>query len=87
MFAWRAGKYDEAAAFGKKRIGISLTEFGENSPEHASALNDQAENFRAQGKYDQAEPLYLQAIKIGKATLGEEHPDYAISFEQSRGAL
>ena len=80
MFAWRAGKYEEALHWSAKRASLVRESSGEKSAEYAKALNDHAENLRAQGRYDEAAPLYREAIKIDKATIGEAHPDYAIDL-------
>ena len=76
-FAWRAGDYAKATAFGEELVETARTEFAEDAPEFAEALNEHALTLKNAERYEDAEPLYRRAIEIAKATIGEMHPDYA----------
>ncbi|MFK7942168.1 MAG: tetratricopeptide repeat protein, partial [Paracoccaceae bacterium] len=75
--AWRAGRYQAGYRFALERLDLTIAEFGKNTTQHATALNNLALMLNEVGQYEQAEPLYREAIKIGKATIGEGHPEYA----------
>ncbi|MEM7269276.1 MAG: tetratricopeptide repeat protein [Pseudomonadota bacterium] len=86
-FIWRAGDYAGAVASGEALIATAITEFGDGSEKHASALNEHALTLNNMGRYEEAEPLYRQAIEIDKATIGEGHPDYATHLNNLAGLL
>ncbi len=69
-FAWRAGGYARAAGFGEGLIRAAREEFGDESIELATALNDHALMIKTLGRYSEAEPLYRQALGIGGKTFG-----------------
>ena len=79
-FTWRAGDYPSALALGSALIDTAQAEFGDDTTQHATALNEHALSLEATGRFDEAEPLYRQAIKIGAKTLAEDHPAYAIDL-------
>ena len=76
-FSWRNGDYAVALEFGPKLITAAIAEFGENTQEHALALNEHALSVHAAGRFSEAEGLYRQALEIARATIGETHPNYA----------
>ncbi|MEJ6502685.1 MAG: tetratricopeptide repeat protein [Rhodobacterales bacterium] len=76
-FSWRNGDYAVALEFGSKLITAAIAEFGENTQEHALALNEHALSVHAAGRFSEAEGLYRQALDIDRATIGETHPNYA----------
>lgn len=79
-YADRIGDYPAAQPLAERAVTAARTEFGPDSPEHATALNNLALLLHARGNLDGAEPLYRQAGAIWKAALGADHPDYAISL-------
>jgi tetratricopeptide (TPR) repeat protein len=65
--------YEEFASLIEHRLG----------PEHldtATALNNLALLYYAQGRYEEAPPLVKRALKIREKVLGEEHPDTSESL-------
>ncbi|MGB0506832.1 MAG: tetratricopeptide repeat protein [Pikeienuella sp.] len=76
-YASRSGDYLTASSYSKRLITAAKADHGDDSPEHATALNEHAINLRDMGRYEEAEPLYRQALEIGEATIGREHPNYA----------
>jgi len=76
-FAWRAGDHARAAGFGADLIRAAREEFGDESANLATALNEHAQTLHALGRYAEAEPLFRQALEIGAKTIGTEHPDCA----------
>ena len=76
-YAWHAGRYATALRHLEGLLALSLREYGEGSPETATALNSLANLLGAMGRYEESEPLYRQALEIGRETLGERHPEYA----------
>ena len=62
----------------KRALAISEKALGPEHPEVATALNNLAVIYRAQGRYAEAEPLYNRALAISEKALGPEHPDVAI---------
>jgi tetratricopeptide (TPR) repeat protein len=50
-------------------------------PGVATALNNLALLYQAQGRYADAEPLHKRALAIGEKTLGPDHPDVAVSLD------
>jgi tetratricopeptide (TPR) repeat protein len=84
-FSWRNGDYAVALEFGPKLITAAIAEFGENTQEHALALNEHALSVHAAGRFSEAEGLYRQALDIDRATIGETHPNYATALTTSRG--
>ena len=47
----------------------------------ATALNNMALLYEAQGRYGEAEPLYKRSLAIREKALGPEHPDVATSLD------
>ena len=86
-FAWRAGGYAKAEDFGAELIRVAREEFGDDSPELATALNDHALTLWSLKKYAEAEPLYRQALEIAEKTIGTEHPDYATYLNNNANLL
>ncbi len=86
-FAWRAGDNTRAAGFGEELIRVAREEFGDESTELATALNEHALTIDALGKYAEAESLYRQALEIGEKTIGTEHPNYAIRLNNLANLL
>ena len=50
---------------------------GRRYPDLATAVNNLASNYRAEGRYADAELLYKRALAIREKTLGPDHPSLA----------
>ena len=78
--AYQQGDYAEAekqwTAALKKAEG-----FEPQDPRLATALNDLAVLYEAQGRYADAEPLFQRALAIREKALRPEHPDVATALE------
>lgn len=79
-FTLRAGDFDASLYWGKQLIPATIAEYGENSPNHAAALNNLASIYRLMRTYDTARLLYEESLKIAKKTIGENHPNYATAL-------
>jgi len=55
-------------------LTAALDEFGEESAEYATVLNNLAMLLKAKGDLDAAEPLSRKAIAIAEKSLGVGHP-------------
>ncbi len=86
-FLWRAGRHAESIQHYEQLDRLARDRFGAEHDKTASALNNLAESYRANGQYEMAEPLFRQALEIGRKTLGEAHPDYAIHLNNLAGLL
>ena len=86
-YHWLAGNFPRAEAMGTELIRAAIDENGENSKQHAAALNNHALTLSDTGRWDEAEPLFRQAIDIGKNTIGEAHPNYAIRLNNMANLL
>ena len=78
--AGRLGRNEEGVGLQKLRMRRAADDHGEESVQYASALNNLAGLYKAQGRYEAAEPLHKQAMEIRRVALGEEHPDFATSL-------
>ena len=85
--AWRSGNYPKALGYGEDLIAAAKSEFGEETSEVATALNEHATTLNATGRYDEAEPLYREAMRIAEITIGKAHPDYATHLNNLAGLL
>ena len=74
---WRLAKGEEAITACESLVSRAKTDFGDQSPEYASQLNNLAEVVRAHGRFPEAEALYNEALEIDRATIGTGHPGYA----------
>jgi CHAT domain-containing protein len=52
---------------------------GPDHPNVATALNNLAGLYQAQGRYTEAEPLYMRSLAVREKALGPEHPNVATS--------
>jgi len=84
---WRAGRHSDAIQHNEQLVDIAKLEFGEEHERTATALNNLAGSYRANGRYDEAEPLYRQSLEIVRQALGEAHPNYAIHLNNLAGLL
>ncbi|SEK62501.1 tetratricopeptide repeat protein [Pacificibacter marinus] len=84
---WRLAKGQEAVDAHVKIRDLTAKEFGENSNEYATQLNNLAIVLKAQGQLGEAETLFREAIAIAEKTLGVEHPAYAARLNNLAGVL
>ena len=70
-----AGKYREAMPLARRYAEAMKLRYGIDRPQFATALNNLALLYRAQGHYAAAESLYKRALAIAKRLLGPDHPD------------
>lgn len=75
------GEYDSAIVAYNKSLTNVKNEFGENSEEYSTVLNDLAEALTYSGFYENAEPVYLKALYIRKELLGDHNLPYATSLD------
>ncbi len=61
-------------------LAICEKALGPDHPDVATALNNLAVLYRAQGRYAEAEPLYKRSLAIREKALGPDHPDVAQSL-------
>nr|WP_293035699.1 tetratricopeptide repeat protein [Moorena sp. SIO1F2] len=74
------GTYDEAEAWCKQCLEITISRLGEEHRDVATSLTYLANLYQAQGRYHEAEPLFVQALDMYKQLLGEDHYDVASSL-------
>lgn len=72
--------YEAASEVAEEIRELTYKYLGENHPDHATALNDQAVLYTGMGKTVEAEKLHLKALHIRQISCGETHPDYAESL-------
>ena len=84
---WRTGRHSDAIQHNEQLVGIAKLDFGEEHEKTATALNNLAASYRANGRYDEAEPLFRQALEITRKVLGEAHPAYATRLNNLAGLL
>src|SRR5262245_17658928 len=75
-----AGSYPAAMVEAKKDEAAVEARFGTDHPNYATALNELALVYRAQGKVAEAEAHYKRALAIRETKLGKDHPDVATSL-------
>ena len=73
---YNAGDYENALIYAEKAVKQVEEEYGKNTANYATSLNNLAELYCAMGNYEKSEPLFLEALKIEKEVLGEKHPGY-----------
>ncbi len=74
---YNAGKYNEAIPLEQRYEAAMAARYGENAPEHATALNNLAQLLQATNRLAEAEPLMRRALAIGEKSFGAGHPDVA----------
>jgi tetratricopeptide (TPR) repeat protein len=67
------GDYPAAGAFNEATLTLTTSEFGPDSKETATALNNLALSYSHLARYAEAEPLFRRAIEIDEKALGKEH--------------
>lgn len=78
---YQAGLNEKAEPFLLQVLDFTNTQFGENSTQYATALNNLALVYIEWGRYKQAESMLLKAKDIDKIQLGEYHRSYARDLE------
>ena len=63
----------EAIRSAEQALAITREQLGDNHLLTATALNNLAELYHAQGRYNEAKPLYQQALAITRKQLGDNH--------------
>ncbi len=74
------GDYSSALSFGKDMQKISIREYGRDSNQYATSLNNLSELYREHGRYKDAELILTEVLEIRKKILPENHPDIAIAL-------
>jgi tetratricopeptide (TPR) repeat protein len=67
------GDYPAAGALNEATLTLTTSEFGPDSKETATALNNLALSYSHLARYAEAEPLFRRAIEIDEKALGKEH--------------
>ncbi len=83
--AHQIGDYDSALFFGMEAQKTAISEYGEESEEYASIINNLGETYRMQGRNNDAEPLHREALRIRKNVLGEDNQLTASSYNNLGG--
>ncbi len=79
--------YQVAQSLGQDALDAAELEFGRNSEQYGTALNDHAVTLKSTGRFKEAEPLFRQALEITQQALGEEHPDFGTRLNNLAGLL
>jgi len=85
--AVRMGDYAIAASFSEATLSLVSLEFGPDTQETATALNNLALTYALLARYMEAEPLYRRAIDIGEKTLGKDDPAVAARYNNLASLL
>src|SRR6516165_7442674 len=85
--ALRMGDYAIAASFNEATLSLVSLEFGPDTQESATALNNLALTYALLARYMEAEPLYRRAIDIGEKTLGKDDPAVAARYNNLASLL
>ena len=78
--AWRLAKGAEAETLHKQLMILIKDQFGDQSEQYATQLNNFANVVEDQGRYPEAEALLRQALEIIRATNGEAQPSFATNL-------
>ena len=73
-------KFREAIPLAQRVLSASEKVLGPESLDTASASNELAKLYQAQGDYAHAETAYLRTLEIREKTLGAEHPEVATTL-------
>jgi tetratricopeptide (TPR) repeat protein/CHAT domain-containing protein len=71
----KAEKFADAAPLAQRAIQSTKARHGEKDPRYATALNNLAYLYQAQGRHEEAEPLYRRSLAIREMALGRDHRD------------
>lgn len=72
--------YEKGAEYAQKALSQAEKEFGKESKEYASSLDNLAIDYQEMQQYEEAEPLFLQALEINR-TQGDDK-NYGLSLHQ-----
>ncbi len=78
--AFNIGNYDSALSLGLDAKKAAIKDYGEESEQHARAINDLATLYKQKAQYKDAELLYNKALAIRKKVFGKSHPAVAITL-------
>ncbi len=76
-FAINMNDDDSALSFSLQAQTVAIKEYGEESHEYASTINNLGTIYKTQKIYEKAEPLYQKSLQISIKLIGEEHPQIA----------
>ena len=79
------GDYDSALSFGMEAQKTAIAEYGEESEEHSTSINNLGQTYRAQGQNNKAEPFHREALRIRKNILGDDNQLTANSYSNLAG--
>lgn len=82
---WLLHKGAEGVPLHERLRDWARVEYGAESAEYATQLNNLAALYKAQGRLNEAEPLYKEAVVILRAALPEGHPDIATDLNNLAG--
>ncbi len=77
---YKGKEFEKAIPVAMQAVEAAKIEFGENSTNYATALNNLAALHKSMAVYEKALPLYLQVKEIKKKTVGVFHPDYVATL-------
>ena len=83
----QAGKYGEAIPLAERYAAATAARYGENDPEHATALNILAQLLEATNQLAEAEPLMRRALAIDEKSFGTDHPEVVPALNNLAGLL
>lgn len=73
------GRFDQAEAFSKQAVDISLQAFGNDHPNLARCLNNLAGLYYQQGRYVEAEPVSRRLLAIYEKNYDADHVDVVMA--------
>lgn len=82
---YNAKNLPKATEIAQKAVELVKTQYGAESLEMASALNNQARLYLAQYQYDKAEPILKQVLDIQQKKVGKKSPEYNQTLESLAG--
>ena len=77
---YRQGKYQDAIPLAQQLLQLDQQEFGKESVETATGLNNLGMVCYAREQFTKAEPLHKRALTIREKAFGPDHPDVAQSL-------
>lgn len=80
-----AGKYADALNLAERHVSESKAKYGEESLQHAAALQILARVHVAHSSFDAAEPMLLRVLKIRERALSAHHDDVLSTLAQLAG--
>ncbi len=77
--------YDSVLSFGKDAKKAAIKEYGEDSKEYATILNNIGVAYNGLKDYESAERLHTEALEIRENIFGKKHPDVGMSLHNLGG--